>query len=283
MMNRTFFISALSLSLFLCGPFANSSDQQRNRHAASAIAKSKMKLLVVSDIDDTIRMTGVSNKPKVLVKNFIIGQEFRPYPWLIKFYSDLEKSKNYQETKFYYLSSSPSALDVVNWLKKNRAPSGDIRQRNFYEVMTKKSRIYKEEALKFYLRNHLRSLKKGEHLDILMFGDNGEADPLVYQSIINLPEFSKDLRLSFKIFIRTVDLKKEPLEDAHFIAFENERLLFESDKKFFKKNLKLRTAREIGKCFPPEEEERSSFSMLIEDLGRLIAWLTDEREEAESL
>ncbi|MBF0299646.1 MAG: hypothetical protein HQK51_13050 [Oligoflexia bacterium] len=217
------------------------------------------KIIVVSDLDDTLRMTNVKNTGHAIV-NHIIG--IRPFHRLIDIYHQI---KNYyqqmgEEVIFYYLSSSPRIVDIKEWLNHHGAPEGIIRQRNFLEFFEHGGK-YKIKQLKKFLKNHIEQhkvrcftenfaesdefkelLKKNnlsdtdilswkkkdgsDKIKILFFGDNGQHDPLVYSSMFVDPELDfKGNNIEAHIFIRKVDNRVKDIPGVSY--FNNERELLD--------------------------------------------------------
>ena len=159
-------------------------------------------VIVVSDIDDTIKVSQVRNSTQMVLGH--LGGTPPSFPYLIRVYQDIKRHYEGQkeEVLFYYLSSSPNFINVHQWLQDHLAPEGIIRQRNLWELMVENSYQYKVKNLKQFLLEHQKAAaQSGDELKLLFFGDNGEKDPLVYQSIFEDQDLKHE-RIS--IFIRRV-------------------------------------------------------------------------------
>lgn len=145
-------------------------------------------LVVISDLDETLRIANVEKKVKAGVK---IMTGVKPYEGLTAIFQEI-KAKN-PETTFYYLSNSFSFLyNGEKWTKKNGLPKGVVLQR----ALKDKSDTFKPIKLKEIVAKHSGA-------SFLMFGDNIEKDPIFYRNIIeetNLSDvqvFIRDARLIF--------------------------------------------------------------------------------------
>lgn len=151
------------------------------------------RVLVITDLDDTIKVTGV--KTSSMITNYLTGVE--PFDKLISIYHELiaDYQEQGEEVDMVYLTSAPRLVNSAMWLRDNGAPQGKLIERKNREMLTLSGKEHK--------LNQLKSLiQKSGHLysAILMFGDNGENDPLVYTQTV------KQFRLESKaqIFIRDV-------------------------------------------------------------------------------
>ncbi|MBF0361636.1 MAG: hypothetical protein HQK49_11530 [Oligoflexia bacterium] len=217
-------------------------------------------VIVVSDLDDTLRMTDVRNTGNAIV-NHIIG--IRPFQMLIDIYQQIKEyyESTGDQVMFYYLSSSPRIVDIKDWLKFHGAPEGIVRQRGFLEFFERGSK-YKSKELKKFLKQYIeqhkirsfaknfveseefRDLLKGNELlgyeflpnskksekikdiRILFFGDNGQYDPIVYSNVFKDPDLDfKGNNIEAHIFIRKVVTDVEDLPGINY--FNDERELLE--------------------------------------------------------
>lgn len=126
------------------------------------------KTLIVSDVDDTIKVTNVLNKKTIVYTGLISKKAFSGM-------SELYQSLNNSDTEIYYVSGSPKIIKVrVNeFLEENGFP-----QKN--NLILKKGHVetydYKVKAI----RKLIKDLNPDK---IILIGDDTEVDPEVYDTI----------------------------------------------------------------------------------------------------
>ncbi len=165
----------------------------------------KSGLSVISDIDDTIKISEVLDK-KALIRNTFL-EEYKATPNMPEYYKRLEKQGAY----FHYLSASPWQIypSLKPFMDKHYPP-GSYSLRDF---RLKDSSLLKFlQSSKEYKLEQIHSIlqKYPEHQFILI-GDSGEHDPEVYAQIYQ--EFAKNIE---RIIIRAVP--KSDLSEARFQA-----------------------------------------------------------------
>ena len=158
-------------------------------------------LVVISDLDETLRAANVENKVKAGLK--LIGG-VKPYEGLTAIFQDIQL-KN-PDAKFYYLSNSFNFLyKGKKWVKENGLPAGEVLQRSLKD----KSDSFKPAKLKSIAKKH-------PDASILMFGDNIERDPQFYL------DFKEQSQLTdARIFIRDARLLL-PDADAQITYFQTD-------------------------------------------------------------
>ena len=113
------------------------------------------KLIIISDLDDTIRQVNVSEMDEASIS--VMGarsklRSIRPFSTLRSIYQDLEKN---HDVKFYYLSASyPFIYNAKKWLEINKFPEGEVFQRKFNDEFS--SSEFKQRILKEILSNQDR-------------------------------------------------------------------------------------------------------------------------------
>ena len=152
-------------------------------------------LSVISDIDDTIKISNVTRK-KQLVKGFFFD-DYHVVPGMPALYQYLRQT---HKVCFHYVSASPWQLyPSLSPLLKRYYPFGSVSQRHFY--------IADRSFLQFFMSS--KQYKISAITDIiqrfpqrkyLLIGDSGERDAEVYAEIAN--RFPKQVQA---IFIRRVD------------------------------------------------------------------------------
>ena len=218
--------------------------------ALSAQIALARELVVISDLDETLRMANIEHKLKAGVK-LVTG--VKPYEGLRAIFNEL-KAKN-PDIKFYYLSNSyPFLYNGDKWTDKNGFPDGVILQRRLKD----KSDSFKPRKLKEIAARH-------PDASFLLFGDNVEHDPKFYRNFLadsqlnDIQIFIRDARLEFSeepnmTYFQTdaqitddLNMSQETTEIVNNLAFN--KLV----PRFLLKNLKKRL---IKSCKNPLESCR---------------------------
>ncbi len=149
---------------------------------------------VISDIDDTIKISEVLNKKALLRHTF--AEPFKTTPGMPDYYKKLESKGVY----FHYVSSSPWQLyPSLGAFINDYYPPGTVSLRNFRVKDTSlidfitASKEYKLEKVKSIIQRY------PQHQFILI-GDSGENDPEVYASMAE--EFPNNI---MAVLIRRVE------------------------------------------------------------------------------
>jgi len=149
---------------------------------------------VVSDIDDTIKISEVRDKQALLNNTFF--KEFEPVPGMAKIYQQWAK----EGAAFHYVSGSPWQLfaPLEAFREKSGFPAGSYHMRNFrfkdssaWSLFTSPT-DYKPRAIE-------PILKAFPKRRFIFVGDSGEKDPEVYGGVAR--RFPDQIA---KIFIRDV-------------------------------------------------------------------------------
>ncbi len=162
---------------------------------------------VISDIDDTIKLTGALSKSELLERTF--GKPFEEVAEMSDLY---RKLANEQGASFHYVSSSPWQLqpEIQSFLTTKKFPLGSFHLKSF---RLKDSHVlnmfsdpvpYKTEIIESILSDL-------PCRDFFLIGDSGEKDPEIYADIAK--RFPN--RIS-AIFIRLVPTHK--MDDPRFKA-----------------------------------------------------------------
>ncbi len=163
----------------------------------------KTGLSVISDIDDTIKISEVLDK-KVLIKNTFV-KPYKVTEGFPEYYKNLEEQGAY----FHYVSASPWQLQpsLKPFMDANY-PKGTIALRNFrlkdssLLAFLKPSTEYKIAQIKSIIERYPKH-------QFILIGDSGEHDPDVYAKIYDVfPDNIKSIQ------IRAVE--GSDLSDAHF-------------------------------------------------------------------
>lgn len=142
--------------------------------------------IVVSDIDDTILVTEVTSKAKMVYNSLFKKLEDRkPVADTPKFYRELSKGNFSLGTPhFIYLSSSPAFLSrsLKTFIKNNDFPQGSLILKK--SLTSGDHNTHKSEWLK-------QIVKKYPGKPLFLMGDSGEQDPFIYRSFIENSESPK--------------------------------------------------------------------------------------------
>jgi phosphatidate phosphatase APP1 len=163
---------------------------------------------VISDIDDTIKVTEVRNRDQMLRNTFV--REFQPAPGMADLYRRWASQTN---LVFHYVSAGPCQLLPLldEYLHTNTFPSGPISLRVFdwrSDLFATKSGAerFKPGAIEAILKSYPQRR-------FVMVGDSGEHDPEIYGAIAR--RFPKQI---LRIYIR--DVTNDPPE-RYQKAFRN--------------------------------------------------------------
>ena len=149
----------------------------------------KARFAVVSDIDDTVVYSHVTNKLRMLLTIALSNARTRkPFQGVGAFYRALHAGVN----PFFYVSKSPWNLYVplAEYLDVQGLPEGPLFLRNLGLRMP---RDHKRAAISALLQTY-------PALPFILIGDSGENDPEVYADIVR--RFPKRIRV---IYIRSVN------------------------------------------------------------------------------
>jgi hypothetical protein len=164
-------------------------------------------LVVISDLDETLRMANVEKKIKA---GFRLLKGVKPYQGLRHVFNDL--AQNNQSVRFIYLSNSYNFFyKGEHWLKKHGFPEGIVYQRNFLDS----SHDFKERMLRKICS------EENEPSSFLMFGDNVEKD------LANYTNFARECPAhSTMIYMRDGQLNfPTGLPNVRFFQHEKQLLL----------------------------------------------------------
>ncbi|KNC98275.1 uncharacterized protein SPPG_06672 [Spizellomyces punctatus DAOM BR117] len=139
---------------------------------------------IISDIDDTIKISEVNDKKKLLDNTFL--KPFTPVPQMSDLYNKLASGlrETNQNPAFHYLSGSPWNLfrPLLNFTQEFKFPPGQFILRDlavldgsFIDFLTQ-SKTYKLERIELLLRSF-------PNRKLIMFGDSTEADPEIYGEV----------------------------------------------------------------------------------------------------
>jgi phosphatidate phosphatase APP1 len=133
---------------------------------------------VITDIDDTIKVTQVSNRKETLANTFL--RDFKAVPGMADAYRQLAD----EGCAFHYVSGSPWPLckSLTDFCAKERFPSGSFHLKNFRLTdPTALMNLFSQENFKpSAIEPILGSFPMRR---FILIGDSGEKDPEIYGAI----------------------------------------------------------------------------------------------------
>ena len=136
-------------------------------------------LSVISDIDDTIKISEVRDRHAMLRNTFL--REFAPVPGMAEFYQSLARSNRAQ---FHYVSASPWQLyePLAEFVNAHGFPRGTFALKEFrwknrsFPGLFANPEKYKPTVIEPLLRQF-------PHRRFILIGDSGERDPEIYAAL----------------------------------------------------------------------------------------------------
>lgn len=134
---------------------------------------------VISDIDDTIKITNVRDRHAALRNTFL--REFQPVPGMVEFYQILARSNG---ATLHYVSASPWQLydPLAAFVHSNDLPAGTFhlktfqwKDRSFLSLFNDPEK-YKPAVIEPLLRRF-------PNRRFVLIGDSGERDPEIYAAL----------------------------------------------------------------------------------------------------
>jgi len=154
---------------------------------------------VISDIDDTVIMSGVARRVSMLVRLALSSARTRkPFKGVAAFYQALHAGIN----PVFYVSKSPWNLyePLMEFFERQRLPMGPLLLRDYgRHVMFARGESHKADQID-------RIFASYPELKFILIGDSGEQDPEIYSEIVR----SHPDRVR-AIYIRSVRLKASRL------------------------------------------------------------------------
>lgn len=157
---------------------AVSSAENRRRFVGHVQFSQSTAPCVVSDIDDTIKVSQVTNKRELLANTFL--RPFRAAPGMAPLFARLQR----EGATFHYVSASPWQLyePLADFLQTFGFPRGELHMRKVRAWDSSFSRLFQSpESYKLAeiesLLNAFRAQK------FLLVGDSGERDPEIYGDV----------------------------------------------------------------------------------------------------
>ncbi|MFM8705048.1 MAG: phosphatidate phosphatase App1 family protein, partial [Planctomycetia bacterium] len=136
-------------------------------------------LSVISDIDDTVKVTNVANRRELLANTFV--REFRAVPGIVGIYQRWQEEP---QTAFHYVSASPWQLArcLRGFLDASGLPAGSMHLKLFrLKDSTPLGRLPSRKRSKRRTIEQIIDEFPGRRF--LLVGDSGERDPEVYAAV----------------------------------------------------------------------------------------------------
>ena len=188
---------------------------------------------IISDIDDTIKHSQVTDYRALLANTFL--REFKPVPGMAELYRDCAK----KGVVFHYVSGSPWQLyqPLGEFIHDEGFPRGSFNLRHFR--LKDPSTLGLEQWQEGYKRQAIEPILAAfPQRHFILIGDSGEKDPEIYAQLAR-----KHPGQIAAIFIRNVTAAKpddarfkavqEALGDIQFVLFDEPDALLATIEKIF--------------------------------------------------
>lgn len=186
--------------------------------------------VVISDIDDTVMLTGVANVAKMMYRLFVQGAESRvAFPGVAAFYRALHRGASGEEKNpMLYVSRGPWSIYEVleEFFNLHDIPHGPILFLREWGLtlqrpLPKRATEHKQERIEEMLARY-------ESLPFILIGDSGQHDPETYARVVR--DFPGRV---LAVYIRNVsqdESRRTEIEDlAQEIARQGSTLILAGD------------------------------------------------------
>ena len=208
-----------------------SSENRAKTNGQILIPPASAKFGVISDIDDTVIKTNVTNKLKMLATTVLTNEHTRaPFEGVAEFYRALQNGRDGNENNpIFYVSSSPWNLYtlLIELFKKREIPLGPLFLKDFGPHTI----FHASDHQTHKLENIRRVLDAYPHLPFILIGDDGEQDPQIYRQIVS--QYKDKIRV---IYIRKVressGNEEEILDLIREVRESGSQIIFAPDSEF---------------------------------------------------
>jgi phosphatidate phosphatase APP1 len=174
---------------------------------------------IISDIDDTIVLTGATD-PLTMARIVVLNNPHTrlPFEGVAAFYQALRKGGDgVGYNPIFYVSSSPWNLYdlLIDFLNINGIPLGPLFLR---DVGLEKDRLIKSGHHEHKLKQIRTILNTHSELPFILIGDSGQEDPEIYQEVVH--QYPGRIQA---IYIRDVSLEDRDGSIRNIIKAANER------------------------------------------------------------
>jgi len=152
-------------------------------------------ITVISDIDDTIKITGMADRSAMLRRTFL--EAFEPVPGMAELYRSWAEQKG---ARFSYVSASPWQLfePLRQFVRSNSFPAGSFELKNFR--LKDKTRFSLFEGPERHKSAVISSIiERFPERRFVLIGDSGERDPEIYAGLAR-----RYPRQVIRVFIRAL-------------------------------------------------------------------------------
>ncbi len=161
---------------------------------------------IISDLDDTVVVTNVTNRLKMFLTVALLNEHTRlPFKGVAAFYRALQNGASGAENNpIFYVSSSPWNLypPLTEFLRIHDIPRGTLFLKDFGNHT-----IFSPGEHQSHKLNSIEAiLNTYPHLPFVLIGDSGERDPEIYREVVK--KYPQRIRA---IYIRSIDTKAERL------------------------------------------------------------------------
>ncbi len=187
---------------------------------------------VISDIDDTVIKTNVTNRLKMLTTTVLSNEHTRlPFEGVAEFYRALQNGRDGNENNpIFYVSSSPWNLYTLltALFKKREIPPGPLFLKDFGTHTVFKASDHQTHKLE----NIKKILDTYPHLPFVLIGDDGEQDPQIYRQIVR--EYADKIRVIYirKVRDETAAGQEETLALIREVRESGSQIVFAPDSEF---------------------------------------------------
>lgn len=160
---------------------------------------------VISDIDDTVVSSNVTNKLKMMLTVILSNEHTRkPFEGVAALYRAFQRGvSGNEENPIFYVSNGPWNLYtlLLEFLNLQKIPLGPLLLRDFGDHLffSKEPDGHKKTNIKMIFETF-------PHLPFILIGDSGERDPEIYREIVK--EYPDRIRA---IYIRSIDQRPSRL------------------------------------------------------------------------
>ena len=181
----------------------------RSRRSARAVGRvlvppSTAKFGVISDLDDTVIVTNVTNRLKMFLTVALLNEHTRlPFKGVAAFYQALQNGATGAENNpIFYVSSSPWNLypPLTEFLRIHKIPLGALFLKDFGNQTV----FAPGDHVSHKLNSIETILNTYPHLPFVLIGDSGEQDPEIYREVVR--KYPQRIRA---VYIRSIDTKSD--------------------------------------------------------------------------
>ncbi|MFA0964020.1 App1 family protein [Roseivirga sp. BDSF3-8] len=191
-------------------------DKDLHARAHVLIPNEKAAFGVISDVDDTILKSNITNffgKIKTLLMNDAKSRV--AFPGIAAFYRELRKGTSNEEVNpIYYVSgSSYNIYDLLDrFCEVKEIPKGPFMLR---ELGYTRDQVFMQDTLGYKVSMIQRVLSYYPDLSFVMVGDSGQKDPEIYRKIVK--QYPGKIKA---IYIRNIDQSEQRQSEITAIARE---------------------------------------------------------------